>query len=167
MQDLFTRDDYDRLPEGYPAQLVDGCLVREPGPTYRHQRVQSRLYARLVRLLDPDLVLAAPADVVLGEHDVYQPDLVVLRARPAPESRDVGIPVLAIEVLSETTADRDRHVKAPHLVDAGVAEVWLVDPTAARIETRTREGTRSATGDVPAVSQVVDGFQVIPRELFR
>ena len=26
MQELVTRADYVRLPEGYPAQLVEGCL---------------------------------------------------------------------------------------------------------------------------------------------
>ena len=31
---LFTRADYDRLPEGFPAQLIHGWLVRDPAPSY-------------------------------------------------------------------------------------------------------------------------------------
>ena len=109
-QALFTSADYARLPEGYPAQLVEGCLVKDEAPTYGHQRVQSHLFALLVRLRPPDLVLAAPSDVVLGLHDVYQPDLVVLREAPPRTERNVGIPLLAIEILSPSTARRDREV---------------------------------------------------------
>ena len=34
MTALFTRAQYDQLPEGFPAQLIEGDLVRDPAPTY-------------------------------------------------------------------------------------------------------------------------------------
>ena len=166
MLDLFTRADYDRLPEGYPAQLVEGWLVKEPAPTYGHQLVQSRLYAALVHLLDPGLVLAAPTDVALGEHDVYQPDLVVLREAPDRSARDVGVPLVAIGILSPSTADRDRNVKTAHLIDAGVEEVWLVDPTDETVEIHTRHGVRKGAEDAALASRAIPGFSVLPRALF-
>ena len=43
----FTREDYDRLPEGFPCELIEGELVKEPSPFYQHQRVSLRL-ARII-----------------------------------------------------------------------------------------------------------------------
>jgi Uma2 family endonuclease len=165
MTERFTRADYALLPEGFPAQLVRGELVKEPAPTYGHQCVLSLLHAALVRLVDPRLVLPAPADVEIGEHDVYQPDLVVLRRAPPWGRSDVGIPLLAVEVLSPTSARRDRNVKAGMLLQAGVEEVWLVDPVAATVEVRRREGTWHAEGDEPIASEAVRGFSVVPSHL--
>jgi len=166
MSDLFTRADYDLLPEGYPAQLVEGFLVKEASPTYGHQRIQSRLHAMLVGLLDPDLVLVAPSDVVLGEHDVYQPDLVVLREAPDLTSRDVGIPLLAIEILSPRTAHRDRNVKTRNLLAAGVEEVWLIDPSEQAVEIHTVRGVRRVSGASAIRSRTIPGFRVTPVALF-
>ena len=167
MQALFTASDFARLPEGFPAQLIEGCLVKDTAPTYGHQRIQSRLHAILVRSVHPDLALTAPVDVVLGEHDVYQPDLVVLRKAPPRTQSDVGIPLLAIEVLSPSTRRRDREVKTKHLLAAGVAEVWLVDPDGEVVELHTLGGVRIARGQASLASRVVPGFTVVPDELFR
>ncbi len=108
----------------------------------------------------------APCDVVIDERNVFQPDVVVLRKRASWNRSDVGIPRLAIEILSPTSARRDRARKAPRLLAAGVDEVWLVDPAAESIEIVSRDGRRTAAGDHPAVSAAIPGFVVVPRELF-
>ncbi len=167
MQESFTSADYARLPEGYPAQLIEGCLVKDEAPTYGHQRIQSWLHAVLVRFVDPDLALLSPVDVVLSEHDVYQPDLVVLERAPQRTDRNVGIPLLAIEVLSPSTSKRDREVKTGHLLAAGVAEVWLVDPEQEVVEVHTTSGVREARGAASIASRVVPDFVVVPDDLLR
>lgn len=167
MQQLFTRADYARLPEGYPAQLVEGCLVKDAAPTYGHQRTQSRLHVALTQLVHPDLVLMSPVDVVLGEHDVYQPDLVVLRRAPPLTQSDVGIPLLAIEILSPSTYRRDREVKTRHLLAAGVEEVWLVDPDEEAVEVHTTGEILQAREAARLTSNALPGFTLTPRDLFR
>ncbi len=52
MQALFTRADWEALPEGFPAQLVGGQLLREPAPTYGHEDVRMRLLRRLMPLVE-------------------------------------------------------------------------------------------------------------------
>ena len=163
----FTRTEYDLLPEGFPAQLVRGMLVRDPAPTYGHAYLSSRLCAALHRIVGPDRAIPAPADVALDEHNVFQPDVLVLRAIPPSDHRDVGIPILAIEVLSPSTARRDREVKRRRLLAAGTAEVWIVDPVTESVELYDAEGMRSARGDTVLASKAVPGFAVIPSELFR
>lgn len=162
----FTRADYECLPEGFPAQLVNGWLVKEPSPTYGHQTIALRLCRRFAGLVPDDLVVMAPCDVVIDEKNVFQPDVVVLRARAHWNRSDVGIPRLAIEVLSPTSARRDRARKTPRLLAAGVDEVWLVDPATESIEVIDRDGRREASGDESIVSRAVPGFEVVPRELF-
>ena len=128
MQQPFTRVDWERLPEGFPAQLIQGQLVKEPAPTYGHQRLGARIRFALLSLLGPDRVPDTPADVLVDDVNVYQPDVVVLRAPADDASHYVGVPLLAVEVLSRSTRKRDRDVKAERLLVLGVEEVWLVDP---------------------------------------
>jgi Uma2 family endonuclease len=162
----FTRADYNRLPEGFPAQLVDGFLFKEPSPTYGHQVFTGTLYAQLVALVGRKRAVVAPCDVAIDDANVYQPDVLVLEHPPAYDSHEVGIPILAIEVLSPSTARRDRVVKRRRMIAAGVAEVWIVDPTAKSVELHTRAGRRTAEGDDVLRSDAVKGFEVVPNALF-
>ena len=166
MRQLFTRADYDQLPEGFPAQLVEGFLVKEPAPTYHHQRIGQRIATQLVGLVGPDRTLSGPADVGIDEHNVFQPDVVVLREIPPDHVRDVGIPLLAVEVLSPATRKRDRDVKTLHLLDAGVEEVWLVDPEGASLEVHRGGGVEEARGPTAIESKALPGFSLTPATLF-
>ena len=166
MASLFTRAEYDRLPEGFPAQLIEGQLVKEPPPRYGHQRVGSRIRFQLKKLVGPDLVPDTPADVGIDRYNVFQPDIVVLEKRPDDETSDVGIPILAVEVLSPRTEKRDRLVKTGRLLDAGVREVWLIDRRRQAIEVHTSAGHRRYEGGEQAVSEAVEGFVLVPDTLF-
>ena len=73
----YTRADYLRLPEGYPAQLVDGALVREPSPAPWHQWVTARLYNSLCDRVGRSRVLFSPVDLTIDDRNVYQPDVMV------------------------------------------------------------------------------------------
>jgi Uma2 family endonuclease len=165
MTTLFTRKDYDALPEGFPAQLVEGVLVKEPAPTYGHQRIALKVARLLLRYVEEGCVVMAPSDVGLDEHNVYQPDVLVLRTVPPDDVRDVGIPGLAVEVLSVSTRHRDRDVKTRHLLEAGVAEVWLVDPEQRTIERHTADGVTKAVPGDPLRSRAVPGFALEPEDL--
>ena len=166
MSATFTRRDYSLLPEGFPAQLIHGQLVKDPSPTYGHQRLAGRLRDALVRHVEPDLVVMAPADVVIDEVNVLQPDVVVLRTSPPLEQSDVGIPRVALEVLSQSTAARDRDVKRVLFLRAGVEEVWLLDPVSEAIEIWWPDAMQRYTGSDAAVSRALSGFQLIPARLF-
>ncbi len=166
MSTAFTRVDYDRLPEGFPAQLVEGLLVKQPAPTYGHQALVMEIVSSLLSLVAKGKVVTAPSDVVLDDRNVYQPDVLVLRDIPPSHARDVGIPLLALEVLSPSTARRDRKVKRRHLLEAGVAEVWIVDPETRTVERDDAGGHRVAAGGETLSSSVVPGFALTPATLF-
>ena len=67
MRTPFTLRDWKQLPEGFPAQLFDGVLVREPSPTFGHQQLVGRLYRRLLERVEEERVVLAPIDVVIAD----------------------------------------------------------------------------------------------------
>lgn len=141
-----TIEELRALPDdGLRHELLDGVHVVTPAPEYPHQAVVGELYYGLRRALEGQdrlVLLAGPADIVLGPGTLVQPDLFVIAKEPLVRLRrwsEAGVPVLAIEVLSPSTAARDRGAKRKLYQHAGVAEYWVVDLDARLVE-RWRPG---------------------------
>ncbi|MHC4472262.1 MAG: Uma2 family endonuclease [Planctomycetota bacterium] len=164
----YTVADYMRLPEGFPAELIDGCLVKEPAPTWWHQDLAVEILLLLRAIVGRGRVVTSPVDVLVDEHNVLQPDVMALAEtdRIAPGGDQRAIPILVVEVLSPSTAERDRAQKARIYLGAGVREVWLVDPDGETVEVRTSEGSIVVAEAEEATSEVVRGFALRPTELF-
>ena len=108
-------------------------------------------------------VLSSPADIRLGPRTVVQPDLFVCRVDPAAPPRDwpeLGTPLVAIEILSPSTASRDRGTKRRIYQEAGIAEYWVVDPDARLIERWTPPDLRPEIID-EVLKWSVDGTLVL------
>ena len=163
----YTRADYERLPEGYPAELIDGMLVKEPSPTGWHQNLVMEIGLRLYRLVGRRRVLPSPTDVFLDDFNVLQPDVLVLAEedRVGPDTGPVAIPILVVEVLSPSTASRDRDLKSATYLRFGVREVWLVDPDAETVEVRTRAGAVVCAAAEIAESAALPGFRLSSQAL--
>jgi Uma2 family endonuclease len=156
----FTLRDWLQLPEGFPAELIEGDFVREPAPTRWHQRLVLEVARRLEAVVEPRRVVVAPADVYVDDWTVLQPDVLVTAAEDAvtATSPQGAIPVVVVEVLSPSTARRDREQKTAIYLRAGVGEVWIVDPDAGTIELHAASGVTRCAGDARAASEVVAGF---------
>jgi Uma2 family endonuclease len=150
--------DYDRLPDQPRQELLFGRLLAVPSPNVRHQTVVALLWQHLRRCAGRTRGRAflAPLDVVLAEHSVVQPDVFyVAAAHKAIMSygRAMRAPDLVVEVLSPSTAERDRGEKLWGYLKAGVREYWLVDP-----ENRTFEFLVNDEGRFLAVSPASGKF---------
>jgi Uma2 family endonuclease len=163
----FSRDDYAQLPEGFPAELVRGHLVKEPAPVWWHQWTVLEIAVRLRTLVGSARVLTAPIDVHVDHWNVLQPDVLVLGPEAAlePQAESGPLPVLVVEVLSPATERRDRGTKTRVYVEAGVQEVWLVDPRSGQITVHTASGAASFAPGETARSRVVPGFELSGAEL--
>jgi Uma2 family endonuclease len=144
--DVTTIEELLALPaDGLRHELLDGVHVVTPAPALFHQFMVRELMALFIPTLqgqDRFHLLSSPADIVLGARTLVQPDVFVIERQPGKPLRrweDVGVPVLAIEILSPTTAPRDRGAKRRIYQRAGVAEYWIVDLDARLIE-RWRPG---------------------------
>lgn len=140
----WTREQVLALPDdGNRYELFDGELVVTPSPAARHQGVISLLLMRLVPYLSQHRVgrfMTSPADLRLDGNQVAQPDIFVWPWCSMPQSWDASpLPILAIEVLSPSTAHYDRAFKRRYYQRAGVAEFWVVDADARLVE-RWRPG---------------------------
>lgn len=157
----FTRREYNQLPEGFPAFLLDGMLVREAAPTFGHQAIVGVLYLRLVAVA-PRRVLVSPVDVVIDDWNVLQPDLLVFKPgrRAGVNTPPEEIPVAVFEVLSPSTKRRDRNEKTATYLRGGISEVWLVDPIARSIDVVTASGSRHYGADEEAASNAVSGLRL-------
>ena len=136
-----TVDELLALPEdGMRHELLDGVHVVTPAPALPHQHLVGQVFLALNRALegrDDLLVFTSPADIVLGPKTLVQPDVFVIAhdpGRPPKRWADVGVPVQGIEVLSPSTASRDRGSKRRIYQRAGVDEYWIVDLDARLVE---------------------------------
>jgi Uma2 family endonuclease len=134
----WTYEDYLRLPEdGNRYEVIRGFLYVTAAPYPLHQYVSAELHLLVggfVRERKLGVVLSAPLDVRLPQRigDPVQPDLVFLRTGNQPrwevDGSFEGAPDLAIEILSRSTAQRDRKIKRDAYREAGIQEYWIVDP---------------------------------------
>jgi len=170
-----TREDYERLPEHVKAELIDGEIVVTPTPTDRHEKLVMAMILRLhdhLGMQEGMRLRASRTEVFAqdkGEERVLQPDVAVLPegAEPFRPSK-APTPVWVGEVLSPSTAKRDRGVKIRLYAAAGVREAWLVDPDAETVEVfdlAAKEHRVFAKGE-RAESRAIPGFTVDVAGLF-
>lgn len=122
--------DLDKLDPDKRWELIDGVAYAMSSPTMLHQLVIGELHVALKQHFrkGPCQVLLAPFDVLLTDHDVVQPDLLVSCTNKLEMAFHRGAPELAIEVLSKSTARHDRLRKLNLYARAGIAEYWIVTP---------------------------------------
>ena len=131
-----TYADYCLTPDDERYELLDGELIVAPAPNSAHQRADAKLGWRLAQFVEKrglGQVFFAPYDVVLSETDVVQPDLLFIsneRTYIITPANARGAPDLVVEILSPSTAERDRTFKRALYARYGVSEYWLVDPDA-------------------------------------
>lgn len=141
-QPVTTIDELLALPEdGLRHELLDGQHVVTPSPRRWHQEVLRRLFLELTDALEECEDLVAynlAADLRLGPRTLVQPDLFIVPSEHL-EWEETPVPLLAAEVLSPSTAARDRGRKRDVYLAAGVEEYWIVDADAELVE-RWRQG---------------------------
>ena len=144
----WTVEEVLALPDdGNRYELIDGELLVTPAPAWSHQCVVRELLVRLttwLKTLDPRraMVLTAPAVVRMTPTSLVQPDVFVVPLREGRRPRDwqeAGSMLLAVEVISPSSARADRIRKRIFYLREGVPEYWILDPEARVIE-RWRRG---------------------------
>lgn len=131
----YTVEDLAGIPDdGRRYEVIGGELVVSPAPSTKHQRASfrlSRILGDYLERMGGGEAFAAPIDVVLGKHDIVQPDLVVVLHRHAGRVTAVGIdgaPDIVIEITSPSSQRMDRIRKSATYATFGVPEYWIVDP---------------------------------------
>ncbi|MEM9491362.1 MAG: Uma2 family endonuclease [Myxococcota bacterium] len=140
---VYCRPAERQLPEH--CELLGGELVEKSIPSFEHGRIQRRLGV----FLDPfdglprsgagapdsgpgGWWLATECEIVLTEQDRFLPDLAGWQNNRVPEmphGRPITrTPQWVCEILSPSTAERDRGPKRDVYHRAGVFHYWIIDP---------------------------------------
>lgn len=131
-----TWQDVQQIPDdGNRYEAIDGDLYMTPAPSIRHHRLTRALYDALKPLLHkPEYgeLFWAPVGVEFpATGEGVQPDFMFVsneRRGIIGEAGIVGPPDLVVEILSPSTASRDRTIKLRLYERQGVREYWIVDP---------------------------------------
>jgi Uma2 family endonuclease len=165
---VWTVEEVLALPEdGRRYELVDGVLLvngvavpggdlesldpaMTPSPTWTHQDAVLELARRLAEYVDRHRIgraMIAPADVPLQHGQLVQPDIFVVPltagGKRPKEWADAGRLLLAVEVLSPSTARSDKVRKRALYQRAGVPQYWIVDVDARIVERWTPDSDRA------------------------
>jgi Uma2 family endonuclease len=139
----WTAEMVRQLPDdGNRYEVVYGELLVTPSPRLHHQLLVSRLAVAIAAYLEREpigIMLTSPADVSWGQDVLVQPDVFVIplgEARTGDWSRVRSL-LLAVEVLSPSTARADRFTKRRRYQEAGVPLYWIVDGEEQRVEVWT------------------------------
>ncbi len=136
-----TVEELLALPDDdFRHELLNGEHLVTPSPSWVHQYAVGRLWQLLSQYVRDQRVgyaIIAPADIPFDNRNLVQPDLFVV---PPVENRlprswsEVGKLLLAVEVLSPTTARYDRGAKRALYQERDVPEYWIVDIDACLVE---------------------------------
>jgi Uma2 family endonuclease len=123
LEDLLAAPD-----DGYRYEVLDGALVVNAAPSWRHQQI----VARLLRLLEdaaPEGQVALPSPVWrIGAGQIPEPDLLVASTDALGDHAVEGTPELVVEILSPSNRGSDLVRKRGLYADAGCGSYWIVDP---------------------------------------
>jgi Uma2 family endonuclease len=161
-----TYEEFRQLPDdGKRYELVCGEVHVTPAPSTRHQFILRRLVASLERHLagNPAGEFAfAPLDVRIAGDVVLQPDLIFVSASRLEilgEDFVCGAPDIVVEILSPSTTAHDRATKIPLYAQAGVPEIWLIDPQVKTVEILKLQGKKYLFDSILAGDQVLRSSQ--------
>jgi Uma2 family endonuclease len=135
----------EALPEGLTGEILSGQLHTQPRPTWPHAYVSGRLNRTIGRRFDDGddgpggwWIIAEPEIHFVLDEEVVVPDLAGWRRErmpiPPEGHRVLVVPDWVCEILSPSTASRDRDIKMPLYAHYGVSYAWLVDPKARSLE---------------------------------
>ena len=173
----YTREDYEKLPEGGPYQLIGGQLTVSPSPSIRHQIISGNLFLAMATFVEKHelgIVLLAPSDVRFTDTDIVQPDLYFIkteREHIIGKQYTEGPPDLLIEILSPSTAYHDLKLKKDLYELHKVPEYWIVDPESKTVDVYLLQGDRygvheqyTETDTIAAAH--IDGFSLVVKAIF-
>ena len=175
----YTYADYCTWDDDRRRELIDGVIyAMSPAPSRTHQRILFELSRQFGNFLKgkPCEAFHAPFDVRLnglGDDDdaIVQPDLVVVCDQSKLDEKGCnGAPDMVVEILSPSTASRDKVLKFNAYQRAGVREYWIVDPESktlsAHMLTDSGYMTRTYGETESAPAHILEGCEISLPDVF-
>lgn len=121
------------------VELIEGEILKKIPIGSSHAACVNRLIRQFTNLLGDRAIVSPHNPIILSDLSEPEPDVAILRSQPdfyantLPGAADV---LLIVEVADSSIA-YDREVKLPTYASSMIAEVWIVDLGAERIDVYT------------------------------
>lgn len=123
-------------------EVIEGIpYAMSPAPMPNHQRVSANLttvFANALRNCNKCTVYQ-PIDYLITEDTILQPDLLIVCGEIQKKFLDFS-PALVVEVLSPSTALKDRHTKYALYEGQAIKYYVIIDPSTSEAEVYSLEG---------------------------
>lgn len=134
-RDRLSEDDFMELaPDKPKAELIEGVMIMSSPATVLHETQQLFLLKVLgffVEVKELGIVLGPNAPIRIAPEHIFSPDVMFIAAEHksiVTEKEVRGTPDFVAEFLSASTARYDRGRKREVYEQAGLRELWLIDP---------------------------------------
>lgn len=137
---------YDEMEDGQKIEFINGEVIMHSPDLARHTAVRKRLMRILGTYVDAKALgwIGDEKSLTVFTRNDYMPDIVFFgpekAAQISGETLKFPVPDFVVEVLSPSTARRDRGVKLEDYAAHGVGEYWIVDPEGEAIEVHLPDG---------------------------
>ncbi|MEZ4957923.1 MAG: Uma2 family endonuclease [Saprospiraceae bacterium] len=172
----YTANDFLKLPEGAPFELLNGKLINMPSPFDQHQSIAANIHLILGHYIKKNklgTLRFAPLDVHLDEDNIVQPDLLFIAndRKNIINKWVIGAPDVVIEIFSNSTKKKDKNAKFKLYQKHGVLEYWLVDPEIKSVEIYILKSKKFILKDKYSEgeklkSDIIKGFEMVTNEIF-
>ncbi len=117
----YTYDDY-KLWDGEWEVIYGVAYAMSPSPMIEHQRISSKIARYLEELFQECEVCRSllPVDWKISEDTVVQPDNLVICHKPTNKAYLTKAPKIIFEILSKSTASKDKNLKYKLYEEEGV-----------------------------------------------
>ena len=156
----FTIADYHRMAEAGVlgeddrVELIDGEIFEMSPIGRKHAGCVNRLNYLFSSRLAGRAVVSVQNPIQLSEHAEPQPELTLLRPRADfyTDAHPTSEAILLVVEVADSSAEFDRHVKAPLYARSGIPELWLVELDRSHVAVY-RDPTRDGYGTTRVLGQ--------------
>jgi Uma2 family endonuclease len=170
------REFYQQISDDEKVEFINGEIVYHSPVLLRHTVASKHLLFLLdtyVQFRNLGFVGHEKMMISLSRND-YEPDICYFNTEKAaeftPDQMHFPAPDFIVEILSPSTEANDRGIKFVDYAAHGVAEYWIVDPTAETVEqyrlTAESYDLVVKVKDGPIESIVISGFTIPVRAIF-
>ncbi len=133
----YTVEDYEQWQGRW--EIINGiAIAKSPMPTPKHQSISSKLSKIFEEAIEisgcQHCLVYQPIDYKISENIIVNPDLLIV-CKPIEGQYLTFPPSLVVEILSPSTALKDKNTKYDLYQDQGVKYYIMVDPQDSSIET--------------------------------
>ncbi len=170
------QDFYAQLSDSDKAEFINGEVIFHSPVRLRHNRTAKRLLTLLdAYVLQHELGYVGFEKILISlTRNDYEPDICFFDNRKAslfaPDQMRFPSPDFVVEVLLDSTAERDRGIKFDDYAAHEVSEYWIIDPVSETVEPYRLVGqdyelvVKAQNGTLRSVA--VSGFTIPVRAIF-